>query len=145
MLSVFPIFLDYQLLAPLLLRVGLGLIVLFMARESLRKIGGGSGFFPKVSFSTMRSDAVVAWLELITGILLIIGLITQVAAIALIVFIVLRWRGRRMSFSAGQTPGQFATAPDSPSYEFFLYVMMIATSLSLLFLGAGFLAFDLPL
>ena len=63
---------------------------------------------------------------------LVVGLFTQAAALAAIILIAFRWY---TEWRAGtQSVGRML-----------LYKMLVVVAFALLFLGAGFLAFDLPL
>jgi len=133
MLSAFPSLLDYGLLAPLIIRVIAGLIFIDLGYLKIRKererwynlfntFLGIGGFFVGLA----------AFIEFAGGILLVIGLFTQVAALVLAVItwlnLYLEWRDERFV-----------------RRSFVFYIMLFAMTLSLLFSGAGFLAFDLPL
>lgn len=109
MLSLFPQLLDYQFYGPLLLRIALGVIFLIHG-------------YPKIFEARLR---LAGLLEFIAGVLLIIGLFTQAAALVLAVelFIIIVW------FRRGQ------------ELDFVLLIM----ALTLLVLGPGAWAIDLPL
>lgn len=127
-LSVFPTLLDYAQISPLILRVALGLIIGLMAHHSLRaKLGGAPLFSP----ATFRGEAVVHLLEFVAALLLVIGLFTQLAALAVIIFVTLRWNAAKKSFMSFDQQA--------------LFILMKVVALSLMFFGAGFFAFDLPL
>lgn len=119
MLSLFPTLLAFGLLGPFLLRVLLGIILIFWSQRRIRNRESGG----KLAF---------AILEGIVGVLLVIGLFTQLAAlIAAVVFIIkLIPKVRNKAFlSAGIN----------------YYFILLVISLSLLVLGPGAFAFDLPL
>lgn len=109
MLSLFPRLLDLQFYAPLLLRLALGAFFLIHG-------------YPKLFKAQLRF---IGLLEFIAGILLIIGLFTQVAALVLAIelLIIIVW------FKRGQ------------ELDFVLLIM----ALTLLVLGPGAWAIDLPL
>lgn len=121
MLSLFPSLFAYGLFAPLLIRLVLGIILAHWGYRVLRS-------HQKSSTST----TLLAIVDVVAGILLIIGLFTQfatlVAAIVLAVKLVNKARSK-------------ALFTDGVNYYFILFVMAV----SLLFTGPGFLAFDLPL
>lgn len=133
MLSLFPSLLDYSLLAPFIIRLVAGLIFLDLGYLKLRRertrwtdlfntfLGFGGIFV-----------AIIAAIETVGGLLLIIGLFTQAAALVLAILtflnLYLEWRD-----------------PAFVRRSFVFYLMLFAMTLSLLFSGAGFLAFDLPL
>lgn len=134
MLSVFPDLLAFGLFAPLLLRVALGLA---FVRFGWHKVGRGraekAAFFDSLGW---KPGAYFAFgfgaLELAVGTFLLIGLYTQVAALA----------AALVSLGAlvlKKKPSQGIT-----SSRGFLGLLFII-ALSLLVLGAGFFAFDLPL
>ena len=111
MLSVLPQLLDYSFYAPTLLRVALGAIFLIHS-------------YPKLFEARLRFMGI---LEFIAGVLLVIGLFTQITALVLAaeLFIIIVW------FKRGQNWG----------FDFVLLVMALA----ILVLGPGAWAFDLPL
>jgi len=114
-LSTFPQLLTFGLIAPLLLRLGVGLFLVYLAKERYNKIY-------KWSFVVY----------LISGILLILGLYTQIASIVSILVI-------SFDFYTDKDLTPFSTEKK------ILYIIMKVILLSLLFTGPGFLAFDLPL
>lgn len=114
-LSIFPDLLTFSMVGPFLVRFGIALFVLYLGRERLQK---------PYSF--------VAVLYFACGVLLLVGLYTQIAALLGIVILKLEFYGKQN--------GIFSDMP-----MFFLYTISILSLLSLLFTGPGFLAFDLPL
>ena len=135
-LNIFPELLTFYLLAPFLLRVASGAIFVYFGytkifRERARRIA----FLQKIVFGGGGGAAmfwIISLAELIGGALLVAGLYTQFAALALAVI----------------TLGALAVKLWKPklldnSVEF--YVLLLAVLISLLFLGAGFWALDLPL
>ncbi|MEK7552866.1 MAG: hypothetical protein AAB505_02035 [Patescibacteria group bacterium] len=77
MLSIFPTLLDYWLVAPVILRVALGLSLIYEVR-TVRKV-----------------DVVIPLIKVCGGIFLLLGLYTQLAAlISAIIFLYELW-GRR--------------------------------------------------
>ncbi len=134
MLSVFPELFTYGLLAPFILRVVLGALflnlgILKFTKEKSRWITFFEGFRikPAVIFLT-----ILASIETIGGILLIIGLFTQVVAL---VFAILTFAELFIEFKEEALLKR----------NIIFYLLVFAISLSLLFSGAGFFAFDLPL
>ncbi len=133
-LSMFPDLLTFWLIAPFLLRITAGFIFIYFGytkiwKERERRVS----FFNKIGFG---NGSIFFWIislaELIGGILLVLGVFTQATAIMLS-FIIL---------------GAIYTKIRQPdlldnSLEFF--ILLFAVLLSLLFLGAGFWAIDLPL
>lgn len=133
-LSVFPDLLTYGLFAPLILRLTLGFILLYFAL-----LKATSDRAAKISFFEslgMRPGSVfvslVGGIELVTGLFLIFGLYTQVAALAsaaiMLAATIIKTRRR-----------------DALPNDIEFYILLLAVSVSLLFLGAGFFAIDLPL
>jgi len=134
MLSLFPELLTFTLIAPFLLRIVSG--VLFA-------VSGWQTLLPKhaeklVCFQNAGFRPVTFWLylvgivELVGGALLVLGLFTQLAALALLIVtlgaILLKFKN----------PGLLS---EPTAY----YVLLFAILASLLFSGAGCFAFDLPL
>lgn len=135
MLSLFPSLFDYSLLAITVLRVSLGLIFVWFAyvkifREQIDRIA----FFEKINLRpAIFFYSLVTGLELIAGVLLVIGLYAQAAALVagvlMTIATLLKWRK--------------SDALPRNTIEF--YFLLAIVSFSLLFLGPGVLAFDLPL
>ena len=134
MLSVFPNLLNYALLAPFILRLVIGIIfidlgILKFKAEKSRWIA---------SFTTLNlhpADLLVAFygvLQIIGGVLLLIGLWTQVAALIFVIFtgmeLYIEWSEREVL-----------------KRDFVFYLLVFVISLSLLLTGPGAYAFDLPL
>ena len=134
MLSIFPDLLAFGLLAPFLLRVVLGFI---FVRFGLHKLGRGraekSAFFESIG---CRPGSYFAFgfgiIEFAAGLLLIIGLYAQIAALA------------AAFISLGALFLKKRNSAQIESSRGFLALLFII-SLSLLVLGAGLFAFDLPL
>jgi len=119
MLSLFPNLLVFQGFAPLLLRLTLGIIFVFWAYRKIRN-------------KKDKGPLSLALLHAVVGILLIIGLFTQAAAlISLIIF----------AFGLIQKMKDRAFLTDGVNYYFILFII----SFSLLLTGPGLFAFDLPL
>ena len=131
--SIFPDLLAFKLLAPVLLRGVLGIIFIVHGYPKLFKdFAGTAGWFDSVGIKPAKFWVlVVGVVEFFGGIALIAGFATQLAALLIAVdmlgaiFLV----KRKMGFVNG--------------YEFDL--TLLAMALSLMFLGAGFYAIDLPL
>ena len=133
-LSIFPDLLTFWLVAPFLLRITAGFIFIYFGytkiwKEKERRVS----FFNKIGLGGgMVSFWIVSLAELVGGIFLVLGFFTQATAMILF-FIIL---------------GAIYTKIRQPklldnSLEFF--VLLLSVLLSLLFLGAGFWAIDLPL
>lgn len=134
MLSIFPDLLTFWLAAPLVLRVSVGLIfVYFGAMKIWKERERRTSFFRDISFGTgILSFWFIAGIELVGGILLVLGLFTQIAALTLLPIAIgaLYVKIRR---------------PHLLDNTIEFYVLLIATLLALLVLGPGFFAIDLPL
>lgn len=134
MLNPFPELLTYSLLAPLLLRLVVGFIFVDLG---LLKLRGEKSRWIAV-FETLHlkpADFFVplyAALQIIGGILLIIGLWTQVAALMFVIFtgteLYIEWKAKEVL-----------------KRDLVFYLLLFIISLSLLFTGAGAFAFDIPL
>lgn len=120
MLSAFPPLLSYSQLSPFFLRIGLGAVLLFWLYRALREPN-----------SSTKNKALGIF-EGIIGLLILIGLWTQVAALVVIIDLVVRIVNKIM---------KKAFLTDGVNYYFILLIM----ALSLIVTGAGWLAFDLPL
>lgn len=134
MLSIFPELFTYSLIAPFILRIALGgYFILQGARR--RKAGDDPAWdalWYNAKIGSLPTVPVLAKIQIIIGILLFVGLYTQVAAILATIFIGIEWRKRSQA------------APLSFQEQWTL-TLAAAIAVSLLFLGAGVLAFDLPL
>jgi len=119
MLSIFPYLLSYQQCAPLLLRLTLGAIFLYWAYKNFSVKGEKRNIYKVI-------------IETVVGVLLVIGLFTQVAAlVATIVFVVhIVTKIKKKQFLS-----------DGINY----YLILLVISISLILMGPGRLAFDLPL
>jgi uncharacterized membrane protein YphA (DoxX/SURF4 family) len=134
MLNPFPELLNYALLAPLLLRLVIGLI--FIDLGALKFKSEKERWM--ASFETLHlrpADFFVnlyAALQIIGGLMLILGLWTQVAALAFVIFtgleLYVEWKAR-----------------DVLKRDVVFYLFLFVISLSLLLTGAGAYAIDLPL
>jgi len=134
MLNPFPDLLTYSLLAPFILRIVAGLIfidlgVLLFKNEKERWL---------ISLSTLKipnpkiAVRVFGGIEIIGGLMLILGFYTQAAALVLALF----------TFAEA-----YVEYKDSAILKrnFVFYVMLLTIVLSLLLSGAGAFAIDLPL
>lgn len=134
MLSIFPTLLTFGLFAPFLLRVALGLVFI---RFGWHKLGSGradkTAFFESLGWKPGSYFAFgFGVIELTAGLLFIVGLYTQLAALVA-TFIIL-----------GTLILKRKTADDIESSTGFLALLLVI-ALSLLVSGAGFFAFDFPL
>jgi uncharacterized membrane protein YphA (DoxX/SURF4 family) len=120
MLSVFPYLLSFQSLSPFIIRLTLGGVFLYWSFKA----------FSKKRLDTQTKT--IALLESLTSLFLVVGLWTQVASLIIVIDLLSRlyfkFKNKQL-FS------------DGVNYYFILLVLAV----SLLFSGAGFLAFDLAL
>ncbi|MBX4189585.1 DoxX family protein [Candidatus Parcubacteria bacterium] len=134
MLNTFPSLLTYSLLAPFVLRVILGLIFLDLGILKLGK--EKSRWVTSLEALHLRPAETLATLlgaiEIVGGIMLLVGIYTQVAALAFVILtgieLYLEWKDavfikRNLVF----------------------YLLLLAIALSLLLTGAGAYSFDIPL
>ncbi len=134
MLNPFPELLVYSLLAPFILRVVAGLVFLDLGLLLFK--GEKSRWL--TSFTTLKIPnpqigvKVLGVIEIVGGIMFILGFYTQIAALvlSLIIFI--------------ETYIEYRD-PAILKRTLVFYIMLLSLSLSLLLSGAGAFAFDLPL
>ena len=134
MLNPFPELLMYSFLGPFILRIVLGLIFIDLGVLKLR----GEKERWVASFETLGlrpADLFVplyALLQISGGLLLLIGLWTQVAALVFAIFtgieLYVEWKAR-----------------DILKRDMVFYLLIFVISLSLLLTGAGAYAIDIPL
>lgn len=120
MLSLFPNLYQYELVAPFLLRIILGCVLLHWAFREMKTSASGS------------TKKLIGVVEGIAGVLLIIGLAAQGAALFACIDLLVR------TFERLQ---KRALLTDGVNY----YLILLVISISILVLGAGTFAFDLPL
>lgn len=134
MLNPFPELLNYALLAPLLLRLVVGLIFVdlgFLKFKSEKQRWMSSfealGLRPTDLFVPLY-----ATLQVVGGVMLLVGLYTQVAALFFVLStgteLYVEWKAREVL-----------------KRDMVFYLLVFVISLSLLFTGAGAYAIDLPL
>lgn len=134
MLNPFPHLLTYMLVAPFILRLVLGYAFLLFGYNKLtRNRREKTTFFEKLGLRPGKIYVLVfGVIECIAGLLLVAGFYTQIAALVsgliLLGTILIKWK-----------------KPTLLSGETILFVTLFAIALSLLFSGAGFWAFDVPL
>jgi len=134
MLNPFPDLLVYSMLAPFILRVVAGLIfidlgVLLFKNEKARWTASLSSLNiprPKVAAQ------ILGIVEIIGGIMLILGFYTQIAALLLVIF------------TFAETYLEYKD-PTLLKRNFVFYILLFAITLSLLLSGAGAFAIDIPL
>lgn len=134
MLNPFPDLLAFSLLAPFFLRIALGISYARFGYLKLIKNGVTKISFLKKDY--LRPEIllvlVVGLLEAIGGVLLVIGLFTQITSLFLGMIVlgtvVIKLRNRTML-----------------SNELGYHILLFVATFSLLFSGAGAFAIDLPL
>lgn len=129
MLSIFPSLLMLQQFSPLLLRLTLGIIFILWGYREWKKRGSGNG-----GSSVIGKGGVVIYsmCEMLLGLLLVIGLFTQFAALVSAIIFIRKLVGKIANKA-------FFT--DGVNYYFILLII----SICLLISGPGLFAFDLPL
>ncbi len=120
MLSIFPDLLAWQMISPLIIRLTLASIFIYWSYKTIFK-----------SSPDIRQK-IVSLIEAVAGILLFVGLWTQLAALVLAIDLAVRLYKKYSSK---------ALFTDGINYYFILLILAI----SLLFTGPGFASIDLPL
>ena len=118
-LTIFPRLLDFVLLAPLLLRLTVGGLILLFGWERYKK--------------TYKWTSII---YIVTSVFLIIGLYTQIASIVGIGLLKFDYY---IDFYRNKK-----TTPIPNEYKIITFVLIVILT-SLLFTGPGAFAFDLPL
>ncbi len=134
--SVFPQFFTYSAVAPLILRLALGVIFVAHGYPKLFKnFSGTVQFFESINIKPAKFFAVLTGVsEFFGGLALILGIFTQIAALLIAaVMVVATIYVKKIKFKKGLVDG----------YE--LDLILLAAALSILFLGPGALSIDLPL
>jgi uncharacterized membrane protein YphA (DoxX/SURF4 family) len=133
-LNTFPDLLTYSQISPFILRVVLGIIILNLGYLKITK----EKFFWQELFKTIRFEPakffviLLAFIEILGGLMLILGAYTQLVSI---IFAVLFFCEAILEYRD----------PVLEKRNITFYILMFAISISLIFLGAGAFAFDLPL
>jgi uncharacterized membrane protein YphA (DoxX/SURF4 family) len=122
MLSIFPSLLAFDQLAPFIIRVILGITLAWFGWVKIKGRGTSSG----------SNSLLYGGVEIVIAIFLIIGLFTQLAALLNIVILLIKI-GYKIRHK------QFLT--DGVNY----YVLLLTMAISLMFTGAGWFGFDIPL
>ena len=122
MLSLLPTLLSYQQLSPLIIRLVLGVTLIYFGYQKVMKRGKSSG----------SNSKLYGAVEMFIAIFLIIGLFTQLAALLNAIILVIK-----LGFKAKNK--------ELLTYGINYYILLLAMALALIFTGPGFLAFDLPL
>jgi len=134
MLNPFPDLLTYGLLAPFILRVVVGFIfvnlgALVFKNEKERWLSSLTNLkipSPKIALKILGA------IEIAGGVMLVLGLYTQIAALVL----------GLLTFAEAYTEYK---DPLILKRNFVFYIMLLSITLSLLLSGAGAFAIDLPL
>ena len=134
MLNPFPELLTYSLLAPFILRITIGFLLVNLGFLKLKKEKSRW----EALFETFQikqkviATKILGGIEVIGGLALIAGFYTQIAALA---FVILGGIEVYIEFKEETLLKR----------DIVFYLLMFVIALSLLFSGAGFFAFDLPL
>lgn len=133
MFNTFPDLLAFSFFAPVFLRLALGIPFILLGYRTLFKNHEIlANYFSKRNLPLAKILATkVGLIELITGILITIGLLTQISVLLTICLSVLLINIEEKKIRLNQSNAMF-------------YVF-IGISLALLFTGAGVFAFDIPL
>jgi uncharacterized membrane protein YphA (DoxX/SURF4 family) len=136
MLSIFPDLLPFGGFAPMIIRLVVGGVILFFGAltvSSKRKIS-----LKKLTENNYPAPNFMVWalglIKIIVGLFLIAGFITQISAIIAAYFF--------LNLAIIESKDEKTKIFNQSTLT---YTLLIATSLSLLFSGAGFFAMDLPL
>ena len=134
MLSVFPSLFTYALVVPFVFRIIVGAFFIYLAYATVNKdLKEKSAILENLKLKPgLFWLWIIIFIEIVGGVLLIAGLFTQVASLALSILIALnaiaRWKNKK-----------------GVGFEASSILLLLVITLSLIFLGPGFYAFDLPL
>jgi len=135
MLSLFPQLLDFGMLGPVLLRIGLAIVFIAHGYSKLFKkenFLGTAQFFESINIKPAKFWVLVVGItEFLGGILLLAGFFTQLVALLLAFDMLIAIL--KVNFKKGLVGG----------YEFELILLLSA--LALVVLGPGAFSIDLPL
>ena len=134
MLNPFPELLSYGLLAPLILRMVLGIIFINLG---FLKLGREKKLWTSFLHITPIKPAgfwlrVIALVQIVGGLMLVAGFYTQIAALVFSIITIFEIYVENRE-------------PVLLNRNLIFYILILSISLSLLFSGAGFLSIDLPL
>lgn len=127
MLNPFPELLTFGLLSPFIIRICLG--IMFVRHGYFKLFKNRDELAGKTAKNVMIA---VGSVEIIGGIMLLLGFLTQIAALVLAILV--------LSVAIYKKRSGGITKRDL-SFAVFVFLILI----SLLFSGAGFFAFDVPL
>lgn len=133
MLSIFPDLFTYGIVAPFILRIAVGGFFMWQGvRRRKEEMASWDALWVGKKIGSLPLSPILAKVQIVIGIFLFVGLYTQVAAILAGVFVWAEFQKKSQTVR--------------PSFqELWMSIIMTAVLISLLFLGAGILAFDLPL
>ena len=134
MLSVFPSLFIFGIFAPLILRLAVGVLFFYSGYQHFTKENEvlAAEFTSRFGSFAKTFALLVAGVEVILGAALIVGFLTQVAALLGMIFVLkLMWFKKEYPILA--------------KHEKAVYVLAFVVLLSLLITGAGAPAIDLPL
>ena len=133
-LNTFPSLLTFSQLSPFILRIVLGLITINLGYLKLTKEKiEWQELFETIKFYPARFFVkALAFIEIIGGLMLVVGAYTQITAI---VFAILFFVEAVLDYRQSELEDRDLT----------FYILMFTIALSLIFLGAGAFALDLPL
>ena len=134
MLSVFPSLLTYKMLAPFILRLVAGIILLDIGYLKLGKEKTAwHDFFELIHFKpSYFFVTLLAVIEIVAGTFILTGYLTQLAALVMAIIL---FAESYIEMKDGSLLKR----------DIVFYLLLLAICLSLLFSGAGAFAFDLPL
>jgi len=133
MLSIFPELFTYGIVAPFILRVAIGGFFIWQGvRRRKEEMTSWDTLWVGKKIGSLPLSPILAKVQIVIGIFLFVGLYTQIAAILAGIFVWVEFH--KKSKTARPT-----------FVEFWMNIIVTAVLVSLLFLGAGILAFDLPL
>lgn len=119
MLAIFPHLLSYQALSPFIIRVILGITLAHFGYLKVKGKGKSSG----------SNSKIYGWVEIVIALFLVVGLYTQLAALANVVILLIK---------IGFKIRDKAFLTDGVNY----YILLLVMALSLILTGAGAFGFD---
>lgn len=126
---------KYKGLGPLVLRLYLGILFIVFGMDKLKNIPGTQDMFINMFGLPGWTAVLVGLVELVAGILLILGLATRESALALaIIIFVAMTKTNKFGLRIGGEP----PLGMMPTWNWPIFVALLA----LLFIGAGALALD---
>jgi len=133
-LNTFPDLLTFSMLSPFILRIVLGLIIINLGSLKLGKEQvAWQELFETINLHPAKFFVkILAFIEIIGGLMLVIGSYTQLVSI---IFAILFFCEAVLEYRE----------PNLERRNLTFYILMFTISLSLVFLGAGVFAIDLPL